>query len=358
MYGVYYTMLKLEIKIIKGNKYLYLRDKVKVNGKTATITFYVGRLSKLTLDRFVEKLNEFERIKLKTYTDYRLKKLRCAYLDKNRALNLESLGYGYLIFKEVYPDEFKRYEKAVFVHYAQGTTAIEGNTITTRQAEELFEHSITPEGKSLREVYELVNFEDLETFIAAYKGDVSERLIKKMHTLIMRNLSVSSGEYRRIQVYIEKAEYVPPPPFEIPNQMHELISWYRTNKRKLHPLELAVLLHTKFVTIHPFTDGNGRLGRALLNFVLRRKGYPTLYLDLGHREKYLDAVEEGNEGNYQPIIELLYEVYLEQHRSIHEQIIGKIRVGRTDEFPEYKRLVQEFSKIQEATKGRRLIIPK
>ncbi|MBK5189923.1 MAG: Fic family protein [Methanosarcinales archaeon] len=339
-------MLKLEIKIIKGYKYLYLRDKVTVNCKTTTITFYVGRLSKITTDRFVDKLNEFERIKLKTYTDYRLKKLRCAYLDQDQALTLERLRYGYRIFKEVYPDEFKRYEKAVFVHYAQGTTAIEGNTITTRQAEELFEHSITPEGKSLREVYELVNFEELEKFIASYKGDVSERLIKKMHTLIMRNLSVSSSEYRRIQVYIETAEYVPPPPFEIPNQMHELISWYRTNRRKRHPLELAIMLHTKFVTIHPFTDGNGRLGRALLNFVLQQNGYPKLFLDLGHREKYLDAVEEGNEGNYQPIIELLYEVYLEQHRTIYDEIIGKIRSGKSDVFTDNKRVVGEFAKIQ------------
>jgi len=98
--------------------------------------------------------------------------------------------------------------------------------------------------------------------------------------------------------------------------------------------------------------------RALLNFVLRRNGYLTLYLDLGHREKYLDAVEEDDNGLYQPIVGFLSEVYLAQHRSIHEQIIGKIRAGRTDEFTEYKRLVQEFSKIQEATKGRRLIIPK
>jgi hypothetical protein len=83
------------------------------------------------------------------------------------------------MFQELYPNELKHYEKTVFVHYAQGTTAIEGNPITTRQAEELFERSI------------------------------------EEAPLIMRNLSVSFGEYRRIQVYVEKAEYVPPPPFEI-----------------------------------------------------------------------------------------------------------------------------------------------
>ena len=340
-------MIKLEIKVIKGHRYLYLRDKTRVNGKTASITFYVGRLSKITADRFVEKLNEFEKIKLKTYTDYRLKKLRCSFFDQKRALNLERLRYGYRMFQELYPEEFKRYEKAVFVHYAQGTAAIEGNTITTRQAEELFEHSITPEGKSLREVYELVNFEELERFLVSYKGDVSERLIKRMHTMIMRNLSVSSGEYRRVQVYIEKAEYVPPPPFEIPQLMHELISWYRTNKRKLHPLELAVVFHTKFVTVHPFTDGNGRVGRALLNFVLRRNGYPALYLDLGHREKYLDAVEEGNEVDYKPIVEFLYDVYQKQHRTIFIETIEKIRSGETKVFPEHKRVVEEIIRIWE-----------
>ena len=67
------------------------------------------------------------------------------------------------------------------------------------------------------------------------------------------------------------------------------------------------------MAIHPFTDGNGRVGRALLNFVLRRNEFQTLFLDLEHREKYLDAVEEGTIGDYKPIAEFLYEIYLAQH---------------------------------------------
>ena len=60
--------MKLEIKVIKGHRYLYLRDKVKVNDKTAAISFYVGRLSKLERARVIEKLSEFEKIKLKRIT--------------------------------------------------------------------------------------------------------------------------------------------------------------------------------------------------------------------------------------------------------------------------------------------------
>lgn len=335
-------MTKLEIKIIKGHKYLYLRDKVKVNGKTTTISFYVGRLSKIHADRFIEKLGEFEKIKLKKYMDYRLKKYRCAFLNKNQASNLEVLKYGYQLFRELYPEEFKRYEQAVFVHYAHGTTAIEGNTITPRQAEELFEHSVAPAGKSLREIHELVNFKELEGFIEYYEGDVSEKLIKKIHTIIMYKLSDTSGEYRRIQVWIEKVEYVPPPPFEIPGLMKELIKWYRANKRKLPPLELAILLHTKIVTIHPFVDGNGRVGRALLNFVLKRNGYPTLYLGLEHREKYIDVVAEGNKENYKSIIDFICKIYMQGHNKIYDEIIKKIRDSEVKVFPEHERLIREF----------------
>jgi len=94
-------------------------------------------------------------------------------------------------------------------------------------------------------------------------------------------------------------------------------------------------------------------GRALLNFVLRRNGYPTLYLDLGHRENYLDAVEEGNKEDYQPIIEFLYEIYLAQHCTIHDEIIEKIREGKTDCFSEYKRVLKEYSRFREEEEEKR-----
>jgi Fic family protein len=337
--------MKLAIKTIKGHRYLYIADSVKVNAKKLRLTFYVGRLEKTEVETFIKKLGEFELIKLKKYTDYRLKKRRCDVLDPKRASSLEFLAYGYQQLRDHYADEFSRYREAVFVRYAQGTTAIEGNTITTRQASELLEHNVTPPGKTLREIHELTNFRDLQTFLDGYKGDVSERLIKQMHTLIERNISEILGAYRQIQVYIEKAEYVPPPPFEIPTLMKELIEWYRTNKR-LHPFELGIRLHTKFVTIHPFTNGNGRIGRALLNFVLQRNGYPTLFLDLGHREKYLDAVVEGNNENYKPIINLLYDIYLSQHSQITEAIIQKIKEKEVKAFPSHDELIKEFIRIR------------
>lgn len=338
-------MLKLEIKRIKGKRYIYIKDRVKVNDKSRVLYFYIGRLEKTTPGRFVDKLAKYQIIRLKTFTDYWLKKQR-KYLDDKRTLDIEALHYSYRLFGRYYPDELRRYEQSCFARYVQGTTAIEGNTITLRQAEELLEHDITPEGKSLREVYEIVNFRNLRGFLTVYKGDVSERLIKRIHTVIMENLLDAPGDYRRIQVLIEKAEHEPPPAFEIPDLMKELIGWYRRNRRRMHPFELALLLHTKFVTIHPFVDGNGRVARALINFVLERHGYPVLYLDLEHRERYLDAVEMGNVENYKPIIDLFYEVYREQHSSILDEIQKKIRRSEIRAFPEMQKLLHEFLKLK------------
>ncbi|ADC64651.1 hypothetical protein Ferp_0477 [Ferroglobus placidus DSM 10642] len=174
-------MFKLEIKKIKGYRYIYIKDRVKVNDKSIPVTMYIGRLEKTTTEEFIKKLGEYQVARLKTFTDFWMKKGR-SYLDDQKTFNLEVLHYSYRLFGEYYPDELRRYEQSVFARYVQGTTAIEGNTITLRQAEELIEHNITPPGKSVREVYEIINFRKLRNFLDNYTGDVSERLIRKMQS--------------------------------------------------------------------------------------------------------------------------------------------------------------------------------
>ena len=144
----------------------------------------------------------------------------------------------------------------------------------------------------------------------------------------MNELLESPGEYRRIQILIEKAEHEPPPTFEVPELMNDLIKWYKQNKTKIHPFELAVLLHTKFVTIHPFVDGDGRVARALLNFILERNDYPELYLGLEDRNAYLDAVAQGKKATEQgiDIDQILNDIeYLKSRGDIYEYRTGKIR---------------------------------
>ncbi len=337
-------MIKLEIKNIKGHNYLYFREGLKVNSKSIPVMLYGGRIDKITANEFADKQSEFAVLKVTKLLDYRVGHYHAEFIDKEQITALETLRYYHAGFKDLYPDESIRYVESVFVRYVQGTTAIEGNTISPREVQELLEHDISPAGKKVSEVYEILNFVKLRDFLTTYDGDVSEKLIKKMHAILMENLMRTPGEYRQIHVGIEKADYEPPPAILVPDLMKELISGYQANAKKTHPFELAVLLHTRFELIHPFTDGNGRVGRALMNFILERNGYPTIYLGLSHRKDYLDAIMPADDGSYSPMVTMLYETYLDQHKEVADQVMIKMKAPRKNSKLDY--LVKEFLRLK------------
>ena len=321
------SMVELTVKIIKGNKYLYLRDRVKVNSKSLSVQTYVGRLEKVEPQDFSVKLLDLFSSRLTKYLDYRLEHYTLTVLDRNQATNLESLRYFYDLFEDLYPDESERYQDAMYVRYVQGTTAIEGNTITFREAQELLEHNISPAGKRMDEVYEVLNYITLGKHLSGYTGDITEAFIKKIHEILMNHILRDPGNYRNIQVGIANVDYQPPPAILVPDEMQNLIRWYRQNRKTLNPFELAILLHTKFEIIHPFVDGNGRVGRALMNFILERSGYPTLYLGREHRAAYLDALVRADDEEFAPIVKTLYEFYQNQHGQIAQEVQQKLKDG-------------------------------
>jgi Fic family protein len=344
-------MIKLEIKNIKGHNYLYFREGLKVNSKSITVLLYGGRIDKITINEFGLKQSEFTDLKLTKFLDYRVNHNPAEFIDEEQITALETLRYYHAEFKDLYPDESDRYVESVFVRYVQGTTAIEGNTISPQEVKELLEHDISPSGKRVSEVYEILNFVRLRDFLKTYEGDVSEKLIKNMHAILMENLMRTPGDYRQVQVGIEKVDYEPPPALLVPDLMKELISWYRANAKKTHPFELATLLHTRFELIHPFTDGNGRVGRALMNFILERGGYPTIYLGLSHRKDYLDAIKPADDGDYRPIVTMLTNTYLDQHKEVTDQVMSKMKTPRKSlkidySVKEFLRLKKEYGKTK------------
>ena len=342
-------MIKLEIKNIKGHNYLYFKEGLKVNSKSIPVALYCGRIDKITENEFSEKASEFSFLKLTKYLDYRVNHYQTKFLDKGQITALETLRYYHEEFKDLYPDESSRYIESVFVRYVQGTTAIEGNTISPQEAQELLEHDISPAGKKVSEVYEILNYVRLRDYLKTHDGDVSEKLIRKIHTILMENLMRTPGDYRQIQVNIEKVDYEPPPAILVPDHMKDLTSWYKANVKKMHPFELAVLLHTRFELIHPFTDGNGRVGRALMNFVLERAGYPTIYLGLAHRKNYLDTIKPADDEDFNPIEVMLFSTYIDQHKEVVDQVTKSTKNRRTTAkidylSKEFVRLKKEYSK--------------
>jgi Fic family protein len=136
-------------------------------------------------------------------------------------------------------------------------------------------------------------------FVKEYKGDLNEAFILKIHSIILKDISERfAGRYRATQVRIFGGDAKFPSSEKVPQRIGNLIYWYKENKKNYHQFELAILISMKFVTIHPFIDGNGRVSRLLMNFLLSKKDYPWINIYNKQRAKYLKAVRKANDEDY------------------------------------------------------------
>ncbi len=95
---------------------------------------------------------------------------------------------------------------------------------------------------------------------------------------------------------------MPPPAFEVPQLIQDLLEWLEKNPEELRHIESAAIFHHKFVEIHPFDDGNGRVGRLLMNLLLIKNGYPLTVIKTLDRRRYYDSLIKADNGNYKPIV--------------------------------------------------------
>lgn len=198
------------------------------------------------------------------------------------------------------------------VRFTYNSNAIEGNTLTQSETEMVLEHGITVGGKTLREHLEVVGHRDAIEYIqelAQANIPIQAFEIRQIHALIMASISrEEAGQYRRILVKSAGTEYVYPAPNLIDSLMADLISWL-SMPSMLHPLEYATEAHLRFVTIHPFRDGNGRTGRLLMNLLLLRAGYPIVTILNAQRSVYINATVsyQQQQGGIVPLLELVVE---------------------------------------------------
>lgn len=175
------------------------------------------------------------------------------------------------------------------------SNAIEGNTLTLRETKVVLE-GITVGGKSLREHFEATNHRDAILYveeIVARQEPLSEWQVKNIHSLILKGIDhEQAGHYRHENVVISGASTIPPDFLHLGEEMVRLVAWYG-HTDQMHPIARAAELHTRFVKIHPFVDGNGRTGRLLLNFELMKAGYPPAVIRKEDRLAYYDALDEA-----------------------------------------------------------------
>lgn len=179
------------------------------------------------------------------------------------------------------------------VRFTHHSTAIEGNTLTQSETQIVLEKGITIGGKSLREYLEVIGHKEALDFVlmlAERSEPVTKRDIRDVHSLVVKGQGDrDAGAYRTLNVKAAGTEFAYPDHLHVPGLMRDLLVWLNAPS-KLHPVEFATEAHLQFVTIHPFRDGNGRVGRLFMNLLLLRAGYTIAVIPVSKRREYKDAL--------------------------------------------------------------------
>ena len=212
-------------------------------------------------------------------------------------------------FRPLQPEIVSNLHEDLVLRWTYHSNAIEGNTLTLKETKVALE-GITIGGKTMQEHFEALNHREAILYVddlVVKNEPLSEWQIKLIHQLILKNIDDrNAGVYRKTNVIISGADHVPPDALHVPSEMQGFINWYQTAGASLHPVERAARVHSDFVKIHPFVDGNGRTSRLLMNLELMKNGFPAVVLPVESRLEYYEALESAHtKNNFEPFLKLI-----------------------------------------------------
>ncbi|WP_025743924.1 Fic family protein [Aquimarina pacifica] len=208
------------------------------------------------------------------------------------------------------------------------SNAIEGNSFTFGETIALLMEGVTAKGKPLKDALDIKGHnEAIDFMMDMVKNDrgLTETDIRGLHSLVLGqeyyNAAITSNG-QKTKKLIKKGEYKTSPnhvqtatgaihyyatPEETPAKMKELVEWYNSivDNDKVHPIVFASIFHHRFVAIHPFDDGNGRMTRILTNFILLKFGYPVSVIKQETKSEYYGCLSQADNGQLIPIIEYI-----------------------------------------------------
>lgn len=198
------------------------------------------------------------------------------------------------------PALVRNLEEWFLVELTYTSNALEGNTLSRKETAVVVEKGLTVGGKTLVEHLEATNhakaLKDVLRLAQTPTGELRLADLLQIHETILRGIDDdNAGHFRTIPVRISGSPVILPNPVKVPDLMEEFMDWL-VSDREQHPVELAAEAHYRLVTIHPFTDGNGRAARLLMNLILMQHGYPPAIIRTRDRLKYIGSLEKAQLG--------------------------------------------------------------
>ncbi|NQT08425.1 Fic family protein, partial [Candidatus Bathyarchaeota archaeon] len=227
------------------------------------------------------------------------------------------------------PGLVRRLRGELMIEYTYDSNAIEGSTLTLRETRLVIEEGVTVGGRSLGEHLAARNHPEAIRYVeglVAEGGGLGEDDVLRLHGLILQGIEEDAGEYRGSGVRIAGATFSPPPSGEVGLRVRELLAWLGENPEEYTPVELAAVFHHRFVQIHPFTEGNGRTARLLMNIFLMRHGYPFIVnITSRDRGKYLRALSDADMGDPAAFVDFVA-LSVERALDVYLQVLEEPRL--------------------------------
>ncbi len=270
-------MIKESVRIIKRRKakadYYYLQHSYRKEGKVVTKEVYLGR----KIPENVEELKAKLLLQAKEALSEKLEKIKTNFQEE---------------WKKIPPSIKEQTLREIAIAFTYNSNAIEGSKITLEEARLILEDQVAP-NKPIKDIRETESHAAVFLQMLKTKEKISEKLLLKCHEDIFKETKPDiAGKFRSYPVRV--GPYLAPDYRKVEKQMEQLISFIDLSN--LNPVELAARGHYIFEKIHPFGDGNGRIGRLLMNCILWRNGYPMLIIEYTKRKSYYKALERTEEG--------------------------------------------------------------
>jgi Fic family protein len=284
-------MARIYMRIIKkkrGNEeYFYLQHTIREKGEVKTKEKYLGKEIPKNIDDIIK---EFRRELLKdTYNKF------------------DKINSNFKKHWKKVPESVKAKEKEeISIVFTYNTNAIENSTITLEETREIIHDHISP-NKPLEDVKETEAHSNVFLQMLNKKISFSDNIILKWHEDIFSETKKDiAGKYRNYLVRV--GSYIAPSNKDVKPMMFVLVDFIK--KSKIHPVELAARAHYRFEKIHPFGDGNGRIGRLIMNHILWYEDFPMIIIEVKKRKAYYKALQKDEES----FVKYFFRTYLSAHK--------------------------------------------
>lgn len=310
--------MHLEVREGRGIKKYYLAHSIRKAGKVRKLRVYLGsNLSESELQRRMEDAKKKLSVRVdasRQIPDPFETVLSAEELEELRTLEAKA----HIKIAHLSEEDWIKFTEA----FTFSTNAIEGSTLDPKEVAEILEKDKWPD-KSKEDISETYGVAKAIEFIKKTDEHVSLPLILELHRIVFENSKPFAGKLREngVEVVVTDGHggiiHRGAPSTRVRILLLELVKWYDKNKNNYSPLVLAAVVHNQFENIHPFQDGNGRVGRLLLNNILLKHRMPPINIELKNRQQYYAALQAYEKNhNLRPTIELM----LKEYRSLKQML--------------------------------------